>query len=196
MSDNERTMEENARARVLVVDGDEDVARVMVRVLGRAHDVSPLPSAEEALGRITAGERFDLILCDLALPRLTGMGFRERVGAIAPELVERIVVMTGGVSTPSADDAHLDRCGVAHLEKPFFSIEQLRAAVRDHLDRLGASPEVRRGSAPKSSATAAAAATSRSTSQFSERLTARLLAERLQRGLGRAAAPEASRMED
>jgi MarR family 2-MHQ and catechol resistance regulon transcriptional repressor len=105
---------ENARARVLVVDGDANVAKVMVRVLGRAHDISPLPSGEEALGRITAGERFDLILCDLALPRLTGMGFRERVGAIAPELVERIVVMTGGVSTPSADDALLDRCGVAH----------------------------------------------------------------------------------
>ena len=43
--------------------------------------------------RIAAGERFDLILCDLMMPGVGGADFYERVAVAAPELVDRIVIL-------------------------------------------------------------------------------------------------------
>jgi CheY-like chemotaxis protein len=111
---------------------------MLVRVLGRTYDVLALSSVEEALDHIAAGERFDLVLCDILLPKLTGMEFHERAFVIAPELAERTVFMTGGAFMPRAE-AFLNQPGIRHLEKPFSSIDGLRAAVREHLDRLAGS---------------------------------------------------------
>ena len=83
------------RTHVLVIDDDELLARLLARALGREHEVTVVTSVREALARVEAGERFDLILCDLMLPGLSGMDFYERVGVVAPELVERISIMTG-----------------------------------------------------------------------------------------------------
>src|SRR4051812_30285187 len=84
------------RARVLVVDDEPKLGNVVARTLAPEHDVLVLTSAQEALARITVGERFDLILCDLFMPHVDGVEFYERVQLVAPELVERIVIMTGG----------------------------------------------------------------------------------------------------
>ena len=74
----------------------DDHTAVDTRVLASEHDVLVLPSAREALDRIAGGERFDLVLCDLMLPGVTGMAFHERVRSVAPDLLERIVIITGG----------------------------------------------------------------------------------------------------
>ncbi len=122
------------RTRVLVVDDDELLAKLLARTLSREHEVTVVTSAREALARVEAGERFDLILCDLMLPGLSGMNFYERVGAVAPELVERIMIMTGGACTRRAA-AFLERASIARIEKPFRLAELLRV-VREHLERL------------------------------------------------------------
>jgi hypothetical protein len=66
------------------------------------------------------------------------MDLHERASVIAPELVERIVFMTGGAFMPRAE-AFLGQPGIRHLEKPFASIDGLRDAVRGHLRRLAGS---------------------------------------------------------
>jgi CheY-like chemotaxis protein len=99
-----------------------------------------LVRARDALDRISAGERFDLVLCDLMLPGLTGMDFYDRVKEIAPELVERIAFVTGGAYTRRATN-FVEQAHVPVLEKP-FTVSMLRAFVRERLLR---SP---RGSSP------------------------------------------------
>ena len=124
------------RMRVLVVDDDLKWGNVIVRVLAPEHEVVVLASAEEALGRIAAGERFDLILCDLLLPGMSGMAFYLHLGFAAPDVVERVVFITGGAISAHAE-AFLGRPDVRHHEKPFSSLAELRAVVREHLRRLG-----------------------------------------------------------
>ena len=56
----------------------------------------------DALARITAGERFDVILCDLMMPHMTGMDLHAALAGAVPEQAERMIFMTGGAFTPSA----------------------------------------------------------------------------------------------
>jgi CheY-like chemotaxis protein len=51
----------DGRARVLIVEDDEKLRKLLARVLGEEHTVTALASGREALARIEAGEQFDLI---------------------------------------------------------------------------------------------------------------------------------------
>ena len=52
--------------------------------------------AEEALALIESGKRFDMLLCDLKMPRVSGMEFYAALLAGWPEQAARVVLMTGG----------------------------------------------------------------------------------------------------
>jgi len=123
-------MEEGQRRRVLVVDDDVKLGNLIARALKPEHDVFVLTNGREALNHIERGARFDLVLCDLMLPGLSGMDFYEQLGSIAPELVEHVVFLNGGAFTPRAT-AFLEQTNIVRLDKP-FRLEELRQVVRDH----------------------------------------------------------------
>ncbi len=128
---------EDRRARLLVAEDDLKLGRLIVRVLEPEHDVVVVTNGREALDRIVGGERFDLVLCDLRLPGVTGMDLHERLHTIAPELVGRIVFMTAGACTPEAA-AFLGRPGIVRLDKPFH-LDELRRTIREHVARRASS---------------------------------------------------------
>ncbi|SRR5260221_5124029 len=109
---------------ILVVDDDPSVTRMVSRVLGRGYVVRQCNDSRAAIDAIGRGERFDLILCDVRMPGVSGSEFFEAVRATSPELAERIVFMTG-------DDA-LMVLPSRRLAKP-FSLDELRSVVADHL---------------------------------------------------------------
>ncbi len=119
--------------RILVVDDDETIASSLARFLARDGEVVALTSAREALRRIVAGERFDAVVCDLAMPDLGGADLFERIRAADPAQSDAIIFMTGGAFTPSVR-AFLESIPNARLEKP-FSAHELRALVRGRLLR-------------------------------------------------------------
>jgi DNA-binding NtrC family response regulator len=123
------------RARVLVVDDEPMLCSIVARTLGPEYDVSVHVSAHEALGAIVAGARYEVVLCDLSMPGMDGPGFYRRLSAIAPELVERVIIMTGGAFTARLAE-FLKETNIPRLEKPFL-VPELRAVVRAHLLRLG-----------------------------------------------------------
>jgi CheY-like chemotaxis protein len=55
-----------------------------------------------ALQRITAGERFDIIVCDLMMPQMTGMDLHAALTRAAPDQAARMVFLTGGAFTERA----------------------------------------------------------------------------------------------
>jgi signal transduction histidine kinase len=63
------------RGSVLVIDDEPAIGLLVDRVLSADHDVRSALDANQALGWIEAGERFDVILCDLMMPQVTGMEF-------------------------------------------------------------------------------------------------------------------------
>jgi len=110
---------------VLVVDDEVIVAKVLQRGLAAEHDVVCVHAAREALERIRGGDRFDVILCDLMMPEMTGIDLHHELSAIG--LADRMIFLTGGAFT-SAARQFLDGVPNARLEKP-FDLQQVRALV-------------------------------------------------------------------
>jgi PAS domain S-box-containing protein len=120
------------RGRVLVIDDDPMVSAAVRRTLLPDHEVVTSNLTEAALELLRKGERFDVILCDVMMPNMTGVDFWQELDRFAPEETRRIVFLTGGAFAPQARQ-FLDSVPNLHIEKP-FKPEQLRAIVRERID--------------------------------------------------------------
>lgn len=89
--------------RILVIDDEPMVVRVLVRLLEPRLAVG-VTSASAALTRLEAGEDYDVLLCDLVMPGMTGMELYAELCRSRPELAERCLFMSGGAFTPEARD--------------------------------------------------------------------------------------------
>ena len=105
-------------ARVLVVDDEEAVLRAFARLLRPENEVVALSDPREALRLLESGERFDLILCDLMMPHLSGMELHGLVEARSPKTAARFVFITGGTIHEEVR-AFLARVPNERHEKPF-----------------------------------------------------------------------------
>jgi signal transduction histidine kinase/ActR/RegA family two-component response regulator len=119
------------RARILLVDDDPGIGRVVRESLGADHDLTTLTSGSDALARLRAGERFDLIFCDVMMPSVTGMDVHEELSRIAPEQAGRMIFLSGGAFTPRTVQ-FVSEMSDRLLDKP-FDVAQLRAAVHTRL---------------------------------------------------------------
>jgi PAS domain S-box-containing protein len=116
------------RARVLVIDDELTVVSMLSRFLSEEHNVEVATSAETAL-EILDREDFDVVLCDLLMPNMSGVDLYEEVSRRYPGFQKRIVLMTGGAFTPRAAQ-FLSRVNNPRIEKP-FDMKYLRRVVRD-----------------------------------------------------------------
>jgi DNA-binding response OmpR family regulator len=114
------------RSRVLVIDDEPFVGLAVRRVLEDQHEVTNERTVEAALARI-AHESFDVILCDVTMPGADGIDLYQQLRGAHPELVDRVVFLTGGTFT---DRATGFIAGVPNktIHKP-FEIDELRAVV-------------------------------------------------------------------
>ena len=118
-------------ARILAIDDEPIVGTALKRVMGKDNEVVTETSARKALQRIRDGEHFDLILCDLMMPDMTGVDFYNELRSFAPERAADIVFMTGGAFTPKAR-SFLETVNNERLEKP-FDMTTLKNLVQEHL---------------------------------------------------------------
>jgi signal transduction histidine kinase len=125
--DNLADLSVRRRGRVLVVDDEPLITRTVQRALSKDHDIIAMSSAEDALAHITSGERFDVILCDLMMPQMTGMDLHSELLRVAHDQAARMIFLTGGAFTPRAR-AFLDETTNKLIEKPFDAIH-LRAII-------------------------------------------------------------------
>jgi PAS domain S-box-containing protein len=119
------------RGRVLVIDDEPMVGNVIGRLL-REHDATVVQSTREARERIDAGEHYDVILCDVMMPDMTGTEFHARLSRDFPELAAHLIFMTGGTFKP-AEQEYLDSVPNQRLDKP-FPPQSLRTMVERLLD--------------------------------------------------------------
>ena len=115
--------------RILVVDDEPTVARSTARAISRDYDVVIENDPIRARDRLLANEHFDAVLCDLAMPVLSGSELYAVIAAAMPDVAARFVFVTGGTFTPQAR-AFIESVKNPCLMKP-FSIESLRQIVRE-----------------------------------------------------------------
>jgi PAS domain S-box-containing protein len=122
-----------SRGRVLVIDDDLAMAKVVGLELSEDHEVEVLTSARKAMKRLLEGERYDAIVCDLMMPEMCGIDFHAELARLLPERAAEVIFMTGGAFTVRARE-FLDRVPNPRLEKPFDSAS-LRAVVARQVSR-------------------------------------------------------------
>src|SRR5262249_11206680 len=88
--------------RILLIDDEGAIRRSYARLLRPLHDVVLAADGQAALELLTDDPEFDLILCDLLMPRLDGMELYRRVRARAPRVAERFVFLSGDTASPES----------------------------------------------------------------------------------------------
>jgi len=118
------------RVRVLVIDDEPLMGKSLSSVL-REHDVVHTEDPARAL-ELCSETDFDVIVCDLMMPVISGEDVYRHLCEHAPELAARMIFMTGGAFTATAQ-RFFDEVDNPVLTKP-FAPRDLRIAVRRMLD--------------------------------------------------------------
>ncbi|MFW6049578.1 MAG: ATP-binding protein [Myxococcota bacterium] len=118
-------MDPSQALRVLVVDDEPAIVRSLQRWLGRHAEVTGTTDPREALSLASSGA-YELVLCDVNMPGMTGLELASAIRRGRPELAERVVLMTGsGSAAPN---------GYEVLRKP-LAPEKLERLLKNARDR-------------------------------------------------------------
>jgi len=112
------TTEARRRACILVVDDEPLVAAAIADTLGlEGYEVETAKNGREALKKIAA-RSYNLILCDLLMPELDGVGLYRELERQQPSLLQRLAFVSGSTDV-SEYASFCERTAVTLLSKPF-----------------------------------------------------------------------------
>ena len=121
-------------AKILVVDDDQGIREFLeIMLKGEGYRVTTASDAGKALNRCKK-ETFDLIITDLKMPKMDGIGFLREIKAISPETL--VILITAYASGETAVNA-MKEGAYDYIEKD-FAIEDMKRIVRNALSEKGA----------------------------------------------------------
>ncbi|HEV7300450.1 MAG TPA: sigma-54 dependent transcriptional regulator [Tepidisphaeraceae bacterium] len=113
-------------ARILVVDDTEMMRDSLASILVRdGHEVIAAADGAAAMSRLTGPARFDLVITDLKMPKLTGTELLAEVKKLRPDLP--VVLMTAFATVQTAVEA-MKLGAYDYIQKPFDG-EEIRLLV-------------------------------------------------------------------
>ena len=116
------------RARILCIYDEPLIAGAVRRLLAREHDVEVAGSGREAQQLLEQDRDFDLVLCDLMMPDVSGAELFHWIKQRWPALAARVVFISGGAFTPTARKL-LEQTDNPRQDKP-FDIHTFCATIR------------------------------------------------------------------
>lgn len=120
----------NSRLSVLIIDDEERVLAYLESALSH-HDVSVVADGSKAVDRASAGD-FDVVLCDLMMPRMSGMEIYSELKERNPNVAARMLFMTGGVFAEKVADFLATLPG-RWIEKP-IDVAELESRIWSTID--------------------------------------------------------------
>jgi two-component system cell cycle sensor histidine kinase/response regulator CckA len=123
---------ERGTERVLVIDDEKDVAVIISGMLeSLGYQVTHVDSGQKAMNLYKKKKRFDIVILDLNMPKMSGKETFIRLKKIDPDV--RVVISTG--YGDRVIDASLGKAaGDTFLQKP-YQVEELSKVLRLTLDR-------------------------------------------------------------
>ena len=116
------------KRRILVIDDEQSIVAVLKAMLLRdGHEVEVANDGAEAQ-RLLMERDYDVVLCDLKMPKVNGAELYKWLQANKPSLASHFIVMTGDFLSPTTQKA-LQEWGVPVLHKP-FRMDELRALMK------------------------------------------------------------------
>src|SRR5216684_7374081 len=120
---------EARRACILVIDDEPLVVALMTDILGlEGYEVETAKNGREALEKIAA-RSYDVILSDLRMPELDGVGLYRELEQQRPRLLPRLAFVSGTTEPPEYA-SFLERTGATVLSKPFAVADLHRLVQR------------------------------------------------------------------
>lgn len=108
---------DQVRGRILIVD-DEDGIRLAMSHMLCDHDTVEASTGVEARQILERDQAFDVIVCDVMMPGVSGMDLHAWLAKLNPRLAGQVIFVTGGAFTPRARE-YLSQVDNIRLEKPF-----------------------------------------------------------------------------
>ena len=134
MADERICITEARRACILVVDDQPLVAALIADLLAlEGYEVETAKNGREALEKI-AGRSYDLILSDLQMPELDGVGLYHELERQQPSLLRRLAFVSGSTEVPEYA-SFCEQTAVTLLGKP-FGVADLHRLVQRLLEGL------------------------------------------------------------
>jgi signal transduction histidine kinase/CheY-like chemotaxis protein len=134
------------RRRILAVDDEALLLKAYRRMLGEAHELVTALGGHEALKVLEKDARFDVVMCDLQMPEMSGMELHQAVMNSHPALADRFVFVTGGAFSGDAR-RFLEEAVPAVIQKP-FNVDDLLLLV-DSIASGRGKRAARPGTAPR-----------------------------------------------
>ena len=120
-------------ARILLIDDEASVLKIMQRSLQRGgYHVDAVNSGTAGL-EMLASTHYDLVLCDIRMPKMSGSDFYNVVSLRYPEMRPHIIFTTGDSVSPSTRQ-FLDKTNVPCISKP-FELDELLSRVKTALQK-------------------------------------------------------------
>ena len=120
--------------RVLLLEDRDDFREVLRdHLVSRFFQVTSVPSGVEGLREIRK-EPFDLIICDMMMPRVGGEMFYWAVTRLRPALGQRFIFFTGHRNNPVIE-FFFQRVKATVLIKP-FTLKAFDSTIRDVFRKL------------------------------------------------------------
>ncbi len=108
----------NREARILVIDDEIDVLDLLIRTLqSESYQVDAVIDGEAALARLAKTD-YDLIICDVRMPGLSGLELYQHMHRQQSDLAQRFLFITGDSVSPTTRH-FLEETGAPYLVKPF-----------------------------------------------------------------------------
>jgi len=120
-------------SRILVIEDESAIRRVLVKILSEENDAYAVEEAEDGLKGLerVKKEDFDLVLCDIKMPKMDGVEVLEAAAKIKPEIPFIMISGHGDLDTA----VNTMRLGAFdYISKP-PDLNRLLTTVRNALDR-------------------------------------------------------------
>lgn len=119
------------KPKILVVDDERDICRALEFLLkAEGYSVVTASNGEEAIERINA-EHFDVVLTDLKMEKIDGIGVLEKTKELSSDTA--VIIMTAFASVESAVEA-MKKGAADYIVKPFLN-EEIRITVKRVLEQ-------------------------------------------------------------
>ena len=114
----------NQSLRVLVVDDDEAIRNLLVRIIGKTYTAQAAGDGEQAVA-LAQTQAFDVAFVDMRMPGMDGLDTMRALKQILPEIT--IVIITGYADNERIEQA-LREGAITCLKKP-FSLQEIRSLL-------------------------------------------------------------------
>ncbi|MDD5005586.1 MAG: response regulator [Candidatus Omnitrophica bacterium] len=117
-----------SKKRILICDDEVGIRESLNLILKDNYDISFCDNGQGCLCLLEGGEKFDLALLDIKMPKMSGLDILKKIKGKRPDL--KVIIITGYKSVDTATEA-INAGAVDYIVKPFAAKEILKSVERN-----------------------------------------------------------------